>query len=128
MQALMAELMMEPPAMTNCLATAGRSMSSSRGTLRYGALPQLSALFDGWHWKLDDGPEPPQEGFVDVLLQVGGQDCAALKHLKPLEQEAHLLVGEAVLSLLDLASTSEERVGLVRGAQPSRLPRRRRPP
>ncbi len=76
--------------------------------------PQDAPLHRGGHRELDDRTEAPQEGLVDILLQVGGQHRAAFEGLHALQQEADLLVGEAVLRLLHIPARSEQRVGLVK--------------
>ena len=49
-----------------------------------GSLPQLKPLDGRWHGEFDDRAKASEEGLVDVLLEVGRQDCTALKDLQPL--------------------------------------------
>ena len=73
-----------------------------------GTAPQLKALSRTRHGELDHGSKSTKEGFVNVLLKVCGQDCAALEDFEALKQERDLLVCRSVLSLLDITTRAEE--------------------
>ena len=84
-----------------------------RGLRREDAAPDLGPLGGVRERELDDEAQPAQEGRVERVLEVGGQDRQAPVGLHALEQVADLDVGVAVVAVLDLAALAEQGVGLV---------------
>ena len=89
-------------------------------------LPDAQPLLDAGQREIDHEAQPAQEGLVEVLLAIGGEDREALEALHALEQVADLEVGVAVVRVLDLGALAEERVGFVEEQDRRRWPRRRR--
>ncbi len=63
--------------------------------------------------ELDDETDAAQEGRVDRIAHVGGEDGKATIPLHPLEQVAHLHIGIAIVAVAHLAARAEQRIGLV---------------
>ena len=59
-------------------------------------LPQLAPELEGWDIKLQYEAQPPEEGLVDVVDEVGGEDDDAREPLDVVEQYSHVHVGVAV--------------------------------
>ena len=58
--------------------------------------PQFSPEVEWWDIKLDHKPQPPEEGLVDVLEEVGGEDDDAREPLNVVEQDTHVHIGISV--------------------------------
>src|SRR5215203_742993 len=76
--------------------------------------PDLLPLLHTGRGEVDDETQPPQEGFVQILLPVGRQDGYALEPLHALQQIADLEVGIPVVGVFDLGPAAEEGIGFVK--------------
>ena len=63
--------------------------------------------------EFEDRVEPPDEGRVEAVAAVGGEDRDAVEILDPLQQIVGLGVGEAVVGVADLGARAEQRIRLV---------------
>ena len=88
--------------------------------------PDPPPLVDAREREVDHVAQPPQEGAVEVLLAVGGQDRQALGALHAAQQVADLEVGVAVVRVADLGAARRTARRPRRRARSGRSPRRRR--
>ena len=64
-------------------------------------------------WKIDDEPQPPQEGRIEVLAQIRRQDSEARICLHALQQKCDLDIRVTVMSVLDFTAPAEQGISLV---------------
>src|SRR4051812_18970551 len=88
-----------PDSRHRCLSPIGRATASGAAPARQcRAIPGARC---SPRREIHDEAQAPQEGRIDVLLPVGGEDGEAVEALQALEQIADLDIGEAVVRVLD---------------------------
>src|SRR5439155_6539582 len=81
--------------------------------------PEAQALGLSRHRKLHDRVEASQERVVDVRFEIRGENDHPFELLDALQKKAYLLVGEAIVRVIDARALSEERVRLVEEENPT---------